>query len=112
MKLKLCTFLIILVGCSAALAETNAILPANSRIFFSEEDCVAAVKAHYSWNIEFSTILRSMEQAEKLTRYPYKIPITILEQKNLKSRDYYKISIYNQQTRQHEVVWTDAVRFE
>ena len=112
LKLKLYAFTVILLAYSTALAETEAVLPAGSRIFFSEQDCVEAIKAHYSWNIEFSESLRDMEKTGKLIRYPHPIPITILERNNYKSRDYYKISIYDKQTEQQKIVWTDAVRFE
>ena len=112
MKLKLYTFSAFLLVASTVFAETTANLPANSRIFSSEKDCIEVIRSQYSWNIEFAASLREMQNRGKMIRYPHKIPITIMETKNYKIYKYYKISIYDNQTKQHNVVWTDAVRFE
>ena len=112
MRRNLCVLSLFLIFCTTAFAGVDVNLPANSRIFFSEEDCVEVIKAHYSWNIEFAASLREMEKRGKLVRYPQKVPVTIMEEKLYTRHKYYKISIYNRQTQQDEIVWTDAVRFE
>jgi hypothetical protein len=110
LKVKLYAFSIICLVYSIAFSGNTVDLPANSRIFFSEEDCIEGIKSHYSWNIEFATTLRDMENSGKLIRYPQKVPINIIETKVYKSHKYYKISIFDRLTKQYEIVWTDAVK--
>lgn len=101
----------ILIGCLTAFAGKTVNLPANSRIFFSEEDCFEVMKLNYNWNIEFASRVRKMGEDGKFIKYPHNVPVEIIDTKSYKMFNYYKVSIYNSQTKQNEIFWTDAVRF-
>lgn len=112
MKIKLLIFSVICIFYAAASAGTTADLPANSRVFISEEDCLEVMKLHYSWNIDFASRLRNMEKSGKFIKYPQKVPINIIETKSYKGHQYYNISIYNKLTDKHDIVWTDAPKLD
>ena len=88
MKIKLYVIIIILIGCSTAFAEDAVNLPANSRIFFSEEDCFEVMKLHYNWNIEFAARVREMGENGKFIKYPHNVPAVIIEKKSYKMFNY------------------------
>jgi len=112
LKLKLYAFFIIFIAFSTAFAGDTFELPANSSIFFSEEDCLEVMKLRYSWTIDFAARLREMEKSGKLIKYPQNVPINIIETKTYKMHNYYRISIYNRLTQQYDIAWTDAVKFD
>lgn len=112
MKIKLYVIIIILIGCLTAFAGDKVNLPANSRIFFSEEDCFEVMKLHYNWNIEFAERVREMGENGKFIKYPHNVLVEVIEKKSYKMFNYYKVSIYNSLTKQYEIFWTDAVRFD
>ena len=112
LKLRLFAFFIICIVYSTAFAGDTANLPVNSRIFYSEEDCFEVMKLHYNWNIEFAAHLRDMEKNGKFIKNSQKLPINILETKSYKEFDYYKISIYNNTTKQYDIFWTDAAKLD
>jgi hypothetical protein len=88
-------------------------LPANGKILFSEEDCIEFAKLHYTWTIDFAEQVRNMEKDGKLIRFSEKVPINVLETKIFDRRfKCYKISIYNEETKKHDIVWTDTVKLD
>lgn len=95
-----------------ALAGDTVVLPANSRIFSSENDCYEVMELHYNWNIEFAAQLRDMEKSGKFMKNPQALPVTVLETKSYRMHNYYKISIYNNATEQYDIVWTDASKLD
>ncbi len=112
MKLTRYVFFIIFIGYSTTLAGDKVVLPANNRIFFNEQDCYEVMELHYSWNIEFAAQLREMEKNGKFIKNPQASPITVLETKSYRMHNYYKISIYNDSTKQDDIVWTDAAKLD
>ena len=112
MKINLFVIFIILIGYLTAIAGDTVNLPANSRIFFSEADCFEVIKLHYNWNIDFAARVREMGKNGKFIKYPHNVPVEIIETKNYRMFNYYKVSIYNSQKKQYETFWTDTDRLE
>ena len=108
MKLKRYAFIFICIVYSSAFAGDTVDLPANSRIFYSEEDCVEVMKLHYNWNIEFAAQILNMEKSGKFIKTSQNMPIRVIEKKTYKMFNYYKISIYNRSTKQYDIAWTDV----
>lgn len=112
MKFTLYAFSIICIAYSTAFAGNKVDLPAYSRIFFSEEDCIEVMKLKYSWTIDFAARLGEMEKSGKFIKYPQNVPIDVIETKTYKMFNYYRISIYNRLTKQYGIAWTDAVKLD